>query len=67
MPDLAMCPSETCPVRGVCYRNAASGTKPTDERQTWAYFARREDEGRSCHGFILSAAALEPRPAGPAA
>lgn len=60
MPDIAMCASETCPVRGVCYRNPASGTKPNEGRQSWALFGTRETEGRSCGGYVLNVAALSP-------
>ncbi len=35
MPDISMCPSQDCPVRGDCYRNEASGTVPNDRWQSW--------------------------------
>jgi hypothetical protein len=35
MPDITMCPSDTCDLRTRCYRNPASGTKPSEYRQSW--------------------------------
>ena len=42
MPDITMCASTTCPVRETCYRNEASGTTPSDFRQSW-FMDRREE------------------------
>lgn len=63
MPDLAMCRSMTCTVRGFCYRSPSSGTKPNGDRQEWGLFA---PEGPDCFGYEPRPA-LEPRPTGPAA
>jgi hypothetical protein len=45
MPDISMCPSQYCPVRGDCYRNEASGTRPTEYRQSWTTFTWRQPGG----------------------
>jgi hypothetical protein len=44
MPDITMCDSESCKVRGSCYRNPASGTKPNEFRQSWFFIAQGDDE-----------------------
>lgn len=44
MPDITMCQSETCNVRATCYRNEASGTKPTEYRQSWFMEPPGEDD-----------------------
>lgn len=46
MPDISMCDSPTCPLRDSCYRNPASGTKPSEFRQAW--FIGQSDEGLDC-------------------
>ena len=46
MPDISMCDSKTCPLKTKCYRNEASGTKPTEYRQ--AYFMGLATEGEDC-------------------
>lgn len=46
MPDISMCDSETCPLKTKCYRNPASGTRPSEFRQ--AYFFGLEKEGEDC-------------------
>lgn len=60
MPDIHMCPSVICPERERCYRNAASGTKPSDMRQ--AYFVLGQEaspsETADCNYFTP---ALRPR------
>ena len=38
MPDISMCSSDTCVLKGCCYRNPASGTKPNEHRQSWIVF-----------------------------
>lgn len=47
MPDVTMCDSETCYLRTKCYRNPASGTKPSEFQQSW-FTANKE--GDAC-GF----------------
>jgi len=43
MPDITMCPSETCEVRKLCYRNPESGTKPNEFVQSWFWVTPGED------------------------
>lgn len=35
MPDIAMCPSTECTLKESCYRNRASGTEPSEYRQSY--------------------------------
>jgi hypothetical protein len=49
MPDISMCPSETCPIRVSCYRNEASGTKPSEWRQAYMAFGSR---GEPCDSYV---------------
>lgn len=49
MPDITMCASDTCHRRTECYRNEASGTKPTSWQQ--AYFISSEIEKDNCEYF----------------
>jgi len=35
MPDITMCPSKTCSAKSKCYRNADSGTIPSEYWQAW--------------------------------
>ena len=35
MPDISMCRETECPLRQSCYRNEASGTKPSEHWQAW--------------------------------
>lgn len=42
MPDIAMCPNETCPIRFGCRRSPASGTEPSS-RQSWMDFKWERD------------------------
>ena len=44
MPDISMCPSFDCPIRFTCYRNPASGTEPTERRQSWSAFQWRKTD-----------------------
>ena len=46
MPDISMCDSETCPVKATCHRNPASGTTPSEHRQSW--FMGLREEGEDC-------------------
>lgn len=46
MPDITMCTATTCPSRHICYRHAASGTKPTPYRQSMASFKYDAATGR---------------------
>ena len=46
MPDISMCDSETCLLKTKCYRNPASGTKPSEHRQSW--FLGLSKEGDDC-------------------
>jgi hypothetical protein len=41
-----MCDSKTCPLKTNCYRNPASGTKPSEYRQAW--FINLTKEGDDC-------------------
>jgi hypothetical protein len=45
MPDISMCDSETW-LKTKCYRNPASGTKPSEYRQAW--FIGLKEEGQDC-------------------
>lgn len=49
MPDITMCTSSECAVAGRCYRNSASGTKPTDMLQAFSEF--EPAKGAECSGF----------------
>lgn len=49
MPDISMCPSETCAVREMCKRNLASGTKSSGKRQSWMRFSPQL--GTFCSGY----------------
>jgi hypothetical protein len=49
MPDISMCGSETCPLKTKCYRNPASGTKPSEYRQAW--FMGLPSEGETCNHY----------------
>ena len=49
MPDISMCDSETCELATTCYRNAKSGTKPSEYRQ--AYFFGLPYEGEECDKY----------------
>jgi hypothetical protein len=40
MPDITCCSSQVCPIRNTCYRNPASGTKPSEYRQAYFMFDR---------------------------
>jgi len=46
MPDISMCESSTCPLKGSCYRNPDSGTEPSEFRQSW--FVGPAAEGLDC-------------------
>ena len=48
MPDIAMCPSTTCPKRTTCRRSPESGTKPNERRQAWMGFG---EEGEPCESY----------------
>jgi hypothetical protein len=48
MPNISMCGSSTCPKRMSCYRNQASGTQPSQGRQSWMYFAK---DGEPCDSY----------------
>jgi hypothetical protein len=49
MPDITMCGSETCPLKTMCYRNPASGTRPSEYRQAW--FLNIDKEGDDCKHY----------------
>lgn len=51
MPDISMCPSTTCPMRTSCYRNEASGTRPTPRWQSY-FVAREVDELGRCREYL---------------
>ena len=38
MPDISMCRHPDCPARHTCYRHSASGTRPSEFRQSWMAF-----------------------------
>lgn len=62
MPDISMCNSLTCKVRTHCYRNEASGTQPSEWRQSYMVF--EPEKGWECSGFdpvILSPVVEEER------
>jgi hypothetical protein len=46
MPDITMCSSDSCSIREQCVRNPASGTEPSDMRQSW--FTNPPGQGRDC-------------------
>jgi hypothetical protein len=46
MPDINMCASDTCPLKAKCYRNRASGTRPSELRQAW--FTDTSGWGEDC-------------------
>jgi len=51
MGDISMCANDDqCPVKSQCYRSTASGTKPTEQRQSWMAF--QPSRGVSCRGFV---------------
>lgn len=50
MPDITMCGSETCPLKTECYRNPASGTKPSEFMQSW-FLGRSKKEGEDCDHY----------------
>lgn len=62
MPDISMCPSQDCPVRGDCYRNEASGTEPSNFRQSWIGWTWRQPAGLGapveCDGYCPTDTAL---------
>ena len=47
MPDILMCANHTCPLREDCYRNPASGTKPSEFRQSGGSFDPEVIVGKS--------------------
>ena len=54
MPDISMCATANCPIKHECYRSEASGTKPSEWRQSWSAFSWRqiEDDGEVlCDNF----------------
>lgn len=53
MPDIAMCPNDECPSKATCYRNEASGTKPSPLRQSWMLFEYDPDMGM-CFYYVAS-------------
>lgn len=61
MPDISMCDSETCEVRAKCYRNPASGTKPSEFRQSWFMGLREEGEGCEYYWSVESRQAHDAR------
>lgn len=46
MPDISMCGDLACPSRAACYRNPASGTRPTAQWQSWSDFGRAANADR---------------------
>jgi hypothetical protein len=49
MPDITMCDDKKCPNAPQCYRNPASGTRPSDFRQSWFVETPRTETG--CEHF----------------
>jgi hypothetical protein len=47
MPDIAMCPSKDCVLKDTCYRNIASGTEPSEYRQSYFVNPPSKEDG-SC-------------------
>lgn len=63
MPDISMCPSEDCPIRGDCYRNEASGTRPNERWQSYSAFTWQsvaDGDTILCDGFCPARPALTP-------
>lgn len=50
MPDITMCGSEQCGLKETCYRNPASGTEPSEYRQSWFVEPPIKDNG-FCHYY----------------
>jgi hypothetical protein len=50
MPDISMCGSKECKVRAECRRNPASGTVPSEWRQSWMMFGPEGPHG--CDSFM---------------
>lgn len=50
MPDISMCAHPTCPSRSRCYRHAASGTVPSEMRQSYMGF--EPDADGACSSFL---------------
>jgi hypothetical protein len=59
MPDISMCGNETCVLKGYCYRNPDSGTKPNEHRQAWLVFQDHTVEN-PCPYFVRNLAAPQP-------
>jgi hypothetical protein len=49
MPDITMCGRETCPLKTMCYRNHASGTRPSEFQKSW--FMGLPSEGETCNHY----------------
>ena len=53
MPDITMCDSKICEVRGRCRRSPYSGTMPDRVGQSWTCFYGAQDKfGEDCIGFM---------------
>ena len=50
MPDISMCRHPDCPARHTCYRHSASGTRPSEFRQSYGDF-RPDLRGRCGYYF----------------
>lgn len=50
MPDISMCANSECPMKKDCYRNPASGTKPS-LMQSWSAFA--PDKDGNCENYVM--------------
>ena len=56
MPDISMCANDAdCDRKTICYRSAASGTKPKIG-QAWADFEPEHEADHDCVGFIQAPA-----------
>jgi hypothetical protein len=49
MPDITMCNSADCKLRETCYRNSASGTKPSEYRQAYWVKPPLKEDGNCDH------------------
>lgn len=50
MPDISMCADDKCPSRAECRRHEASGTRPSEFRQSYAFF-KRSPKDRRCEYY----------------
>jgi hypothetical protein len=51
MPDISMCNHAQCTVKDTCYRNAQSGTKPTEYRQAFMILEDTHQGDEKCQYY----------------